>query len=409
MAFFHGTTIKGGLKTLKQEIISTEARKHTRDLTGRRLWNRLRAHLQGGENLDMIASYRTQLDNLQGTVKERIARRNEILAERNKDPWWMKQEEEWKGINRRDSKKKKDIRRSDLPWEERDRQMNDAKEKYEQEQRAHPLFAEKEKEQQEKKKLMLERWENKDENEVSRSLWAGELSNKEKFEKVNEEFGKSYRWCGEKIRETYKDTDLGMNRYISAIRTLIGEWQEGKFSKPMRIDGQGDVILVTLEEYMNSLSKCERNVLDKTITDIQSFPEEKNARQSPTCTYAAAICVYPFVNPDGEKSMLYQGIHVHPVIFTARRMARKYALPSPTTLLFRKMKAWGVEHSITTMYVCPIGGMVQTATKNQTFEEVDNETAKKLSIGQWNIGSDFGCGWTTTYNESFADFARRIQ
>ena len=48
MAFFHGTTIKGGLKTLKREILSTEASTHTRDLTGRRLWNRLRVHLQGG-------------------------------------------------------------------------------------------------------------------------------------------------------------------------------------------------------------------------------------------------------------------------------------------------------------------------------------------------------------------------
>eukprot|EP00505_MAST-04D_sp_SCG-Rhode-Island_P003314 Stramenopile-MAST_4_protein_3314 len=199
-----------------------------------------------------------------------------------------------------------------------------------------------------------------------------------------------------------------MNKYNSAIRTLIGEWQEGKFSNPMRGDGLGDVILVTLEEYVNSLSKCERNVLEKTITEIQSLQEEEDARKSPTCTYAAAICVYPFVNPDGKKSMLYQGIHVHPVIFTARRMARAYALPSPTTLLFRKMKAWGVEHSITTMYVCPIGGMVQTATKNQTFEEVDNETVKTLKINMWTIG-DFGCFSTTTYKESFDDFAKRIK
>lgn len=403
------------LKTLKHRILSTEVKTNTRDLSGRRLWNRLLVHLEGGaqeendkENKlkEVIASYRKKLNDLkkeESTRKDKSKRRNEILAERNQNPLWVEQETIWNKIFEQYKQRSKEFKK--IPPIERKEKRKENKKQLEKEQRENPLYEEKQIEKSENDRLILERWENKEEDELSRKTWAGELSNQEKFETVNGEFGKSYRWCFDKIKELYKDKDLGFNKYNSAISTLIGEWKEGgKFYRPMRF-GQGDVILVTLEEYLNSLSKCEREVIETNLKEIQSFQEDETYRVSPT--YAVAICVYPFYTADGKKNMLYQGIHVHPMIFTARRMV-SYSLQSPTVLLFQKMKAWSLENSITNMYVCPIGGMVQTAEKNNTFELVDKETSKTLKVGQWNIYEDF-CTFASLYKESFDDFAKRIK
>lgn len=410
------------LKTLKRRILSAEAKTNTRNIPARRLWNhQFRLYLTGGDMqedekkkklLEVIASYRKKLNDLKEgdfTRKEREKRRNALIKERNLQPLWIEQEAEWKNIRERYNQRKKEIKEKYTSSQERKEKQKENKELWKKEEQEHPLYEEKQLENAETERLILERWENKEEDVVSRKTWAGELSNKEKFEIVNNEFSKSYRWCAEKIKEMYKDIDLGFNKYNSAITTLIEEWQKGKFSSPMRIGGHGDLIVVNMEEYLNSLSKCERELLEENLKKIESFSDKDNY---PSPSYTAAICVYPFYTADGEKNMLYQGIHVHPIIFTARRMISyniSDKIPSPTSLLFQKMKAWALEKSITTMYVCPIGGMVQTATKNNTFEEIDRETMKTLKIGDWDISWDFGCGYTSLYKESLEDFAKRIK